>query len=98
MFYFTYDLFDQRVNEPFYVGITNNPNARLFQHITTRDYNEAKNARVDEILDIKESKEEIYASELTWIRAYEKRGIQLTNIQKARPLYIRTTPRNQTTQ
>jgi hypothetical protein len=64
------------------------------QEITTK----LKNACVDEILDIKESKEEIYASELTWIRAYEKRGIQLTNIQKARPLYIRTTPRNQTTQ
>lgn len=34
MFYFVYELLDPE--EPFYVGITNNPNMRMYEHMTAR--------------------------------------------------------------
>ena len=49
MFYFVYELLDPE--EPFYIGITNNPNARMYEHVTSRassGWNRAK--KIDEIL------------------------------------------------
>jgi hypothetical protein len=49
MLYFVYKLVDPRTNQPFYIGITKNPNYSMWQHLTANDGNKRKR---DKIVDI----------------------------------------------
>jgi predicted GIY-YIG superfamily endonuclease len=81
---------DPRNNTPSYVGITNNPNQRYFEHIELRVKKGKKNDWVQQllaegvkpkmrILEIVESREEARAREKYWIQQYVSQGIPLTN-------------------
>lgn len=94
MLHFLYELFDNSTNTPFYVGITENPNARFEAHIS-RKYNSAKAsrvfARVQEllsqgietkmrILEVVESRRLVQAREKFKIACYTEQGVELLNV------------------
>ena len=88
--YFVYELFDPRTSKPGYIGITNNPNQRLLEHLELRAGKGKKNAWIQQllaeqvepkmkILEIVEDRGEAQRRERYWIQQYLNRGIQLTN-------------------
>lgn len=90
---FVYDLIDPRDDLPFYVGITNNPNERMMQHLLRDDSNEGKVARIKDIqaggltpkmhiIEVVEGRSIAHEKETYWIQQYLAKGIKLTNIQK----------------
>lgn len=94
MLYFIYELIDPRTERPWYVGITNNPNARLKRHLEHSDTNPAKAAWISElaaeglepclhILEIVDSLKRARKREKCWIGHYLSSSEQLLNIQLA---------------
>lgn len=90
---FVYDLIDPRDDLPFYVGITNDPNERMMQHLLRDDSNKGKVARINDIqtagltpkmhiIEVVESRDIAHARETYWIQDYLAKGYKLTNIQK----------------
>lgn len=90
MLHFVYELVDPRTNTPGYVGITNNPNQRYFEHIELRVKKGKKNDWIKQmladgvtpkmrILEVVETREEARAREKFWIQQYIEQGMELTN-------------------
>lgn len=89
--YFVYALVDPRTDAVAYVGITNNPNARLKDHIGGDGPNDEKKAWIQklqeegheprmEILEIVDTKKKASECEKYWIQYYISLGISVTNI------------------
>lgn len=92
--YYVYELVDPRTGVPGYVGITNNPKARHYQHLALLDGNIKKNSWIRRlskegaepnmrILDTAPNKEQAALKERHWISLYLKAGIGLTNIRNS---------------
>lgn len=92
MLYFVYTLIDPRSKHIGYVGITNNPNLRMQQHLTVRESNIKKNTWIDDlaseglkpqmrIVEIVESLEDARSLEKQWIQQHSHQDICLVNIQ-----------------
>lgn len=95
MIFFVYELLDPRTNKVKYVGVTDQPNDRLRQHIqgyksthTKLDWlKELENAGVQPIMRIIEqttTRKEAEEREKHWIQVYLKRGYHLVNVQHAK--------------
>lgn len=78
---YIYKLVDPSNNKPFYVGITDNPEFRLSQHLQRNDNNQLKNSRISEILarevkpqmyiiNIVQERREAEILETHWIHTY----------------------------
>jgi len=91
MLYFVYELIDPRTDQTFYIGITNHPNGRMMQHLTAKDTNKMKIAKISElqsenllpkmnIIEIVEGKEKALTRERYYIHTYVQQHL-LTNIQ-----------------
>jgi predicted GIY-YIG superfamily endonuclease len=89
--YFVYALTDPRTDIVAYVGITNNPNARLQEHISCTGPNDEKKTWVRKlqeegyeprmkILEVVDTKGEATAREKYWIQHYTSTGMSITNI------------------
>ena len=89
--YFVYELVDPQTDVTGYVGITDNPNRRLKQHLSNSEANDDKRTWVEQlqsndlkphmkILEIVETMEEALEREKHWILNYTNLGVQLTNI------------------
>ena len=94
--YFIYELVDPRTNVVAYVGITNNPNARLQEHISCTGPNDGKKTWVRElqeegyeprmkILEVVDTKKEALAREKYWMQYHTSSGISITNIAYSKP-------------
>jgi predicted GIY-YIG superfamily endonuclease len=89
--YFVYELVDPRTDVTGYIGITNNPNQRYYDHIDGRDKRKTKKRewikRLQEeltqpkmkILEIVDDIEQASIQERYWIRHYIDKGVQLAN-------------------
>jgi len=93
--YFIYALIDTRTDAVGYIGITNNLERRLQQHLVSPHRNEQKEAwftrlrlaRIKpgiKVLEQVENKKQAVEREKYWIAEYLSRGIQLTNISHAK--------------
>jgi predicted GIY-YIG superfamily endonuclease len=89
--YFVYALVDPRTSIVAYVGITNNPNARLKDHISGDGPNDEKKAWIQklqeegyepcmEVLEIVDTKKKASEREKYWIQHYISLGMPVTNI------------------
>jgi hypothetical protein len=89
--YYIYELVDPRTDQIRYVGITNNPELRLYQHTNCIDatgvklawLEEMRNDRVKPIMRIIEttdSKQQAEAQEKHWIQEFIKSGFDLVNV------------------
>src|SRR5436190_19788987 len=96
MLYFVYELVDPRTNQPFYVGITKDPNYRMWQHLTAKDNNKRKKAKIVDIqseglsprmriIETTENERTVLKKETYWIHKYIEQGIVLTNILQSKP-------------
>lgn len=92
--YYVYELVDPRTGVPGYVGITNNPKARHYQHLAMLDGNIEKNSwirRLEKeeiaptmrILDTASDRAHAELKERDWINFYLREGISLTNVRVA---------------
>jgi predicted GIY-YIG superfamily endonuclease len=90
MLHFVYELYDPRTNTPGYVGITNNPNQRYWEHLEGRVRKGKKyewvKSLLDEgvkpklrILETLDERSEAMRRERYWVQYYTKQGIVLTN-------------------
>lgn len=94
MLHFLYELFDNSTNIPFYVGITENPNARFDSHVIGKNHS-AKSSRVHariqsllaqgietkmRILEVMESRRLVQAREKYRIALYAEQGVELLNV------------------
>lgn len=88
--YFVYELVDPRTDVTGYVGITNNPNQRYYEHIEGRvgrgkKYEWIKRLQGEqtqpkmEILEITDDLEQARKREQYWIQYYLSKGTSLTN-------------------
>jgi predicted GIY-YIG superfamily endonuclease len=104
MLYFIYELIDPRDNRPFYVGITNNPNARMMTHLAATESNTEKNARINairssglqptmRIIEYWDKKDKAEEREIYWITCYGKQGLPLTNMTFVKVPKLPTKPR-----
>src|SRR5690242_5563831 len=88
MIEFIYELYSKRTGIPFYVGRTNNPNTRLYQHLKDTDITPKAEAIRTMLADGDEPAmriiETIYDGtaqlrEIYWIQTYQAQGVDLTN-------------------
>jgi predicted GIY-YIG superfamily endonuclease len=98
---FVYALVDEDADDEVgYVGITDDPNARLRQHLDMTDTNVYKNAWIGErlargarlgmkLLQVCNSRQEAEESEYTWIQYFAEHGSSLKNIHKTGGLFVR---------
>lgn len=88
--YFVYELVDPRTDVTGYVGITNNPNKRYYEHLEGNDKNEKKRewiARLQaeklqpkmKILEIVDNIKQARNQERYWIQYYVSKGVELKN-------------------
>lgn len=92
--YTIYALEDQRNNnEVFYIGITDDLQARLSQHMRRTSSNQAKDILIREMikdgylpvmrtLQIVDTREEALGQEAHWVEHFESLGMPLTNIRR----------------
>lgn len=94
--YFIYALTDPRTEIVAYVGITNNPNARLQEHINCTGPNDEKKTWTRKlqaegydprmkILEVVDTKREALAREKYWMQHYTSLGIAITNMVYSKP-------------
>lgn len=90
MLHFVYELYDPRTNTPGYVGITNNPNQRYWEHLEGRvgkgrKYEWIKSLLGEgikpklRILETLDDRPEAMRRERYWVQHYTEQGIVLTN-------------------
>lgn len=103
MLHFIYALVDPRTDVVAYIGITNNPNARLIEHLEGKSPNDDKDAWIWElqeegyeprmkILEVVDTRKEALSRERYWIQHYLSAGVPLTNLVNCRPNVHRREP------
>lgn len=96
MLHFVYELIDPRANIVVYVGITNNPNKRLLEHLSDNIANGEKYEWIESlrdenfkprmrIIEIVETREEAIKHEKHWIHHYQGQGFHLMNLKRYEP-------------
>lgn len=96
MRYYVYVLSDPRTDIVYYVGITNNPDVRMAQHVYSLKSTRAKDNWVRQllsegvkpemrILQGRNDREYILCREKYWIQYYLVRGAPLLNTQNIKP-------------
>lgn len=88
--YFVYELVDPRTDIAGYVGITDNPNRRYYQHLECKDNNRKKREWIQrlreeqtqpkmKILEIVDDWKQAHKQERYWIKYYTSKGVELKN-------------------
>lgn len=100
MLYFVYKLIDPRDNTTFYIGITNNPNKRMMQHLLINS-NDKKYTKIHEIqeegltptmqiIEMVDGKEAALERETYWIKEALANNTELTNEKKMSESFLET--------